>query len=170
MGSPMADTQLTEDQIADARILIVDDDELVTGSLSSFFALELDVDPIIFNQSRKAAEHIEKNELDLIITDFLMPEMNGIELLRVAREHQPHVPRVLLTGYADKENAIKAINEVGVFQYIEKPWENDRLKRVVVNALTRLQAVRDLSTSEIDLAELDNDFVVLREALLSTLK
>ena len=160
--------ELTEDEIAEARILIVDDDELVTGSLSSFFTLELDVDPIVYNDSTKAAEFLKDNELDLIITDFLMPTMNGIQLLAQARKHQPQVPRVLLTGYADKENAIKAINEVGVYQYIEKPWENDRLKSVVLGGLARLFALRQLDTSMSELEISDNDFVVLREALIKT--
>jgi len=160
--------ELTEDEIANARILIVDDDELVTGSLSSFFTLELDVDPIVFNDSTKAANYLEHHELDLIITDFLMPTMNGIQLLAEARRHQPQVPRVLLTGYADKENAIKAINEVGVYQYIEKPWENDRLKTVVLAGLARLFALRELDSSMSELEVSDNDFLVLREALLKT--
>jgi DNA-binding NtrC family response regulator len=162
------DYELSEEEIAEARILIVDDDELVTGSLSSFFALELDVDPIIFNESPKAVSYLAENEVDLVITDFLMPEMNGIQLLRAAREHQPQVPRVLLTGYADKENAIKAINEVGVYQYIEKPWENDRLKTVVLSGLGRLFALRQLDSSMSELSLSDQDFVVLREALVKS--
>ncbi len=162
------DYELSEDEIAKARILIVDDDELVTGSLSSFFALELDVDPILFNESPKAAKYLADNEVDLVITDFLMPQMNGIQLLRAAREHQPQVPRVLLTGYADKENAIKAINEVGIYQYIEKPWENNNLKSVVIAALGRLFALRQLDSSMSELSLSDRDFVVLREALIKS--
>lgn len=160
-----AEHALSEDEIAAARILVVDDDDLVTGSLGSFFALELDVDPIIFNESRKAAAYLREEDVDLVITDFLMPEMNGIQLLRVAREAQPQVPRVLLTGYADKENAIKAINEVGVYQYLEKPWDNDRLKQVVLGGLTKLFALRQLESSMSELQSVDADFLALREAL-----
>ena len=160
--------ELSEDEVAEARILIVDDDELVTGSLSSFFALELDVDPIIFNVSTEAAAYLADNEVDLVITDFLMPEMNGIQLLRAARQHQPQVPRILLTGYADKENAIKAINEVGVYQYIEKPWENDRLKTVVLAGLSRLFALRQLNNDLGELSSVDQDFVLLRDALVKS--
>ena len=56
----------------------------------------------------------------------------------------PLVPRVLLTGYADKENAIKAINEVGLYQYIEKPWNNDDLRLIIRNALEKTVLLRQL--------------------------
>lgn len=160
--------ELSPDKIAASRIVVVDDDQLVTSSLSGFFALELEVDPLVFNRATEAAAYLARNDVDLIITDFLMPEMNGIELLARARESQPHVPRILLTGYADKENAIRAINDVGVFQYIEKPWENDRLKDAVVAALTKLAALRELARQMNELEATDTDFVVLRDALLRT--
>ena len=66
-----------------------------------------------------------------------MPGMTGIELLLVLKKLQPYATRILLTGYADKENAIKAINEVGLYQYVEKPWDNNELKLVIENGLER---------------------------------
>jgi len=57
-------------------------------------------------------------------------------LLEVKKLH-PYATRILLTGYADKENAIKAINEVGLYQYIEKPWENEEFKLIIQNGLER---------------------------------
>jgi DNA-binding NtrC family response regulator len=137
---------LTEDQLAEAKIVVVDDDKLVTSSLSSFLSLELDVDPLTFNDSTKALSFLQdkSNEPDLIISDFLMPDLDGIQLLSAARQLHPEVPRVLLTGYADKENAIKAINDVQLFQHIEKPWENDRLRKVVEFALERVVLLRRL--------------------------
>ena len=137
---------LTEDQLAAAKIVVVDDDSLVTSSLSSFLSLELDVEPMTFNDSTEALSFLQDkdNEPDLIISDFLMPDLDGIQLLSAARQLHPEVPRVLLTGYADKENAIKAINDVQLFQYIEKPWENDRLRRVVEFALERIVLLRRL--------------------------
>lgn len=116
---------LSEDDLAQARIVVVDDDPLVTSSLKNFLSLDMDVEPLTFNDSREARSYIEGHEIDLVISDFLMPELDGIQLLAAARRAQPEVPRVLLTGYADKENAIKAINEVQLFQYVEKPWDND---------------------------------------------
>jgi len=137
---------LTEDQLAEAKIVLVDDDTLVTSSLSSFLSLELDVDPLTFNDATEALTFLQDkaNEPDLIISDFLMPHLDGIQLLAAARRLHPEVPRVLLTGYADKENAIKAINDVQLFQYIEKPWDNSRLRRVVEVAVERIVLLRRL--------------------------
>ena len=75
-----------------------------------------------------------------------MPEMNGIELLKEVKKLQPETVRLLLTGYADKENAIKAINEVGLYHYLEKPWDNDALLNIVRNALEEKGLKRALAT------------------------
>jgi response regulator RpfG family c-di-GMP phosphodiesterase len=83
-----------------------------------------------------------------------MPEMDGITFLAKIKEIKPQAPRILLTGYADKENAIKGINEVGLFQYIEKPWDNEQLRLVIRNGLEKQQLVTQLQQkiSEINAA------------------
>jgi DNA-binding NtrC family response regulator len=158
--------ELTSQQIEQSRVVVVDDDTLVTSSLSNFLSLEVEIDAIIFNESPKAASYVEDHEIDLIISDFLMPEMDGIQLLAQVRRLRPEVPRVLLTGYADKENAIKAINEVQVFQYIEKPWDNERLRNIVVNGLERLMLMRTLTQKMDELAKTRSDLTGLRRALI----
>jgi DNA-binding NtrC family response regulator len=160
--------ELSEDQIREARVMVVDDDALVTSSLSSFLSLEVEIDPIIFNESPQAAAFLRENPIDLIISDFLMPEMDGIQLLAESLRLYPEVPRVLLTGYADKENAIKAINEVRVFQYIEKPWDNEQLRRVVLNGLERLVLMRTLADKIEELSKTRKDLTGLRKALVRT--
>ncbi|MBZ0263389.1 response regulator, partial [bacterium] len=73
-----------------------------------------------------------------------MPEMDGISFLGKVRDVKPEIPRIILTGYADKENAIKAINEVGLFQYIEKPWSNDDLLIILRNGLEKQKLMKKL--------------------------
>ncbi len=119
-----------------ATILLVDDDELITSSLKSLFALETDYEVIAQTSPAAAAREAESRPIDLVISDFLMPAMNGVELLKRIRDLQPDTVRILLTGFADKENAIRAINEVGLYQYLEKPWDNDDLLLLVRNALS----------------------------------
>ena len=117
-------------------ILLVDDEEMVTTSISTLLMLETDYDVLTFNSPGKALEEIQNEEIDLVISDYLMPgEMNGIEFLLEMKELQPDTIRILLTAYADKENAIKAINEVGLYQYVEKPWDNDALLLLIRNGL-----------------------------------
>jgi DNA-binding NtrC family response regulator len=126
------------------RIVVVDDEEMVLTSIKSFLTLETDYDVHTFTKPADALEFIRDNEVHLIISDYLMPEMDGISLLAKVREAKPDVTRIILTGYADKENAIKAINEVGLFQYVEKPWDNDDLQIIIRNGLEKGHLLRQL--------------------------
>ncbi|MCH8028181.1 MAG: response regulator [candidate division Zixibacteria bacterium] len=125
-------------------VVIVDDEEMVLTSLSTLLSLETDYDVKTFVSATKAVEYLESNTVDLIISDFLMPEMNGLEFLTKAKSFRPEVPRIILTGFADKENAIKLINEIGLFQYIEKPWDNGDLLLIVRNALEKRRLLAKL--------------------------
>lgn len=118
-------------------IAVVDDEEMVLTSLRSFLQLETDYDVTTYQSPQKALEELKEQSLDLVVSDYLMPGMNGIEFLMEVKKMHPYATRVLLTGYADKENAIKAINEVGLYQYVEKPWDNDDLKLIIQNGLER---------------------------------
>jgi len=64
-----------------------------------------------------------------------MPEMTGIDFLGKAKQLQPETVRILLTGFADKENVIRAVNLVGLYQYLEKPWDTEALLLAVRNGL-----------------------------------
>ena len=129
----------------DGRVVLVDDEEMVLSSLSSFLALETAYDVVTFTSARKALDYLDGNDVDVVVSDFLMPEMDGLAFLSHVRDIKPDVPRIILTGYADKENAIKAINDIGLFQYVEKPWNNDDLRLVLRNATERQRLVRKLN-------------------------
>lgn len=118
-------------------IAIVDDEEMVLTSLRSFLLLETDYEVETFSSPQSAVSALREKPVDLVISDYLMPGMNGIEFLLEVKKLHPYATRILLTGYADKENAIKAINEVGLYQYVEKPWSNDDLKITIQNGLER---------------------------------
>lgn len=128
----------------DQTIIIVDDEEMVLTSLNSFLSLETDYQVNTFISAKKALEFIKNNDVGLVVSDYLMPEMDGITFLAKVRELRPYVPRIILTGYADKENAIKAINEVGLFQYIEKPWNNDDILIIFRNGLEKKMLMKRL--------------------------
>lgn len=149
-------------------IIIVDDEEMVLTSLSSFLALETDYHVETFTRAAKALEYIESNEVDLVISDYLMPEMDGISFLAKVRELRPEVPRIILTGYADKENAIKAINEVGLYQYIEKPWDNEDILIVLRNGLEKLQLMKKLQTKIDEINQAYADLQGLHREIVKT--
>lgn len=128
-----------------ATIVIVDDEEMVLTSLNSFLALETDYTVKTFISAKEALEFIAKEPIDLVMSDYLMPEMDGISFLAEVKKLRPEVPRIILTGYADKENAIKAINNVGLFQYIEKPWDNDDILIIFRNGLEKQKLMKRLN-------------------------
>jgi len=125
-------------------IVIVDDEEMVLKSLGAFLSLETEYDVQTFVSANDALKFIESNGTHVVISDYLMPEMDGMRFLKHVKDLKPEVPRIILTGYADKENAIKGINEVGLYQYLEKPWDNDDLLLILRNALERQRLVKAL--------------------------
>lgn len=126
------------------KILIVDDEKIVTSAFKTLLKVEGFSDVNCFNNPEEAVQFLKENEPDIIISDFLMPQMNGLEFLTRAKEIYPEVSMILLTGYADKENAIKAINEIGLYKYIEKPWDNDDLLMNIRNGIERSHLLSDL--------------------------
>lgn len=135
-------------------ILLVDDDEIVTKAIVNLLELETDYRTLAFQDPRMALEAARRESIDCVISDFLMPEMDGLQFLRELATFAPDVPRILLTGYADKENAIAAINQVNLYQYLEKPWDNETLKIVLRNAVGQRTLEQQLSERlrELDLA------------------
>jgi len=129
----------------ESSVVIVDDEEMVLTSLNAFLTLETEYDIKSFTDPEEAANYLNQHLADVVISDYLMPKMNGIQFLNKAKQAQPETSRVLLTGHADKRSAIEAINEVGLFQYIEKPWDNASLLLVIRNGLERTQLLRSLA-------------------------
>jgi DNA-binding NtrC family response regulator len=129
---------------APATIVAVDDEEMVVKSLSFFLELETDYVVKIFTSASAALAFIAATDVDLVMSDYLMPEMDGLRFLAKVRDLKPEVPRIILTGYADKENAIKAINEIGLYQYIEKPWSNEDLRIILRNGVEKKQLLEKL--------------------------
>lgn len=147
-------------------ILLVDDEPMILSALCASFELEGDCRVVSFECPLAALDHLREHGADLVISDFLMPKMDGIELLRRARDIDPLAPRVLLTGYADKESALRAINEAGIFQYIEKPWSCSDLRTVVRKALDRRCLLKRLGTRAYELVRAKAHLDELRGELL----
>jgi DNA-binding NtrC family response regulator len=129
-----------------AVIVLVDDEDMILTSIKSFLKVEADYTLLTYTSPLKAIEELgtKIKKIDLIISDYLMPEMDGISFLAEVKKRFPLVPRILLTGYADKENAVKAINNVGLYQYIEKPWSNDDLGLIIRNGLEKTALLNQL--------------------------
>ncbi len=136
-----------------SKIVAVDDEKMVTSAFKTLFKVEGYTDVNLFNSPQETLDFLTDNKPDLIISDFIMPEMNGLEFLREAKKLYPEVSMILLTGYADKENAIKAINEVGLYKYIEKPWDNDDLLLNIRNGIERSHLLENLRNKIVELED-----------------
>lgn len=134
-------------------IFIVDDEIMVTASLKTMLELETGHHIHTFNDPREALAAVTELRPDVVISDFSMPGMDGIVFLRNVKNILPEATLILLTGYADKESAIEAINSVGIYRYIEKPWDNAELKISIQNSLERAHLISNLQRSVQDLTE-----------------
>jgi DNA-binding NtrC family response regulator len=149
-------------------VLLVDDEEMVLKSIKAFFAIEGDYNLLTYTSPQQALAELSNhaNTIGLVISDYSMPEMDGITFLAEVKERLPLVPRILLTGYADKESAIKAINDVGLYQYIEKPWDNDNLRLIIRNGLEKTglikqleERMREVEKAQYQLSEVHKDIL-----------
>lgn len=111
------------------RVLFVDDEENNLKAFRSTFRREMDV--LLANSGEEALRMLASEEVHVIISDQRMPNMTGSEFLAIAKERFPRSMRMLLTGFADLEAVIAAVNEGGIFAYCTKPWdENDLLLKI----------------------------------------
>jgi DNA-binding NtrC family response regulator len=151
------------------RILVLDDDPTVTRAIEALIQLETPWRADTFNRPDEALASLNGARYDAVISDFLMPEMDGIKFLARVREIQPASSRIMLTGYADKQNAIRSINEVGLYQYIEKPWDNEDLLLVLRNAVERSSLLAELDDKMRSLSERDRNLEAIRARLLKAI-
>ena len=122
-----------------SKILIIDDEKMITQTLENLIEMMLDYEVYTFNDPVELIESnfLDEVQIDLVLSDFMMPGKNGIEVLAAIKIKQPKVVPILLTGYADKENAIKSINDIGLYYYLEKPWDNQELINVIQNGIEK---------------------------------
>jgi putative nucleotidyltransferase with HDIG domain len=140
-------------------ILVVDDDKLITEVLSNLIKTMLKCTVITYNDPLEALKWLKDNnkKTDMIISDFLMPTMNGLEFLKQAKEISKDAVLIFLTGYADKENAIKVINEVGIYQYLEKPWNDEIIIKIIANGLEKKELNDKLERKNVELQAINNE-------------
>jgi DNA-binding NtrC family response regulator len=109
-----------------ASVVIVDDEEMVITSVRAYLELETEFEIHGFTEPEQAVKHMESHLVDIAVSDYLMPRMSGIQ----------------------------SINEVGLYQYVEKPWENAQLLLIIQNGIERSKLLRELreKVSELDTA------------------
>jgi len=130
-----------KNSIESYKVLIVDDDELIVESFERVFeeyTTGFDIDKT--TDSKKALELIEKKNYDLVITDLVMPDVDGIQVLQKVKELQPDSEVILITAYSSTSSALDAMH-FGAFDYITKPLDLSELKMRITRAIKKREAV-----------------------------
>jgi two-component system probable response regulator PhcQ len=139
------------------RIMLVDDEENILNALRRVLVLPISYEgkeyPLqaeIFTSPYNALRRAEETAFDLVVSDYRMPDMNGVQFLTALRKIQPQTARIILSGYTDLDALLGAINEAQIFRFIPKPWQDYDLKVAIAQAL----AYRNLLLENQRLADL----------------
>jgi two-component system, NtrC family, response regulator HupR/HoxA len=106
------------------RVLFVDDEVNILRSIERGLG-EVPFEKIFVTSAKDALDWLDRMDFNVIVTDVRMPEMDGLELLRIAKHKHPEIVRIVLTGFAHVYTIIPAINSGEVFRYLTKPWKMD---------------------------------------------
>lgn len=123
------------------HILLVDDEPGVLNALRRVFRQE-NYQIHVAMSGEEALALLARQACQLVISDFMMPGMNGVQFLRQARERHPELIRIMLTGHADTEAVMGAIKDGAVFKFILKPWNDDDLRVTVGLALEQYDLIQ----------------------------
>jgi adenylate cyclase len=130
-------------------IYVIDDEEIITQPIERLLTRALikrklnnDYQVIPSNNPVEALSELQKLKGDssilaLVVADMMMPQMNGLDFLAKVKADFPFAPRIMLTGYADKESAVTALNKLELFFYAEKPWDNNALVELCMRGLNK---------------------------------
>jgi NtrC-family two-component system response regulator AlgB len=116
-----------------AHLLIVDDEKNIRGNLASFFT-SLGHEVRTAESGPEASQMLQSGPADLVLTDYKMAEMNGLDLLTQIRERHPSGLVILMTAYATVESAVAAM-KAGAYDYVTKPFSLDQIQHIVERAL-----------------------------------
>jgi diguanylate cyclase (GGDEF)-like protein len=136
-------------------LLLVDDEPYILPALVALLKHEFKV--YTANSADAAEQVFEQHAIDIVLTDQNMPRRTGVELLEWVREHSPHSIRLLMTGYAELEDAVAAINRGQVYYYLLKPWRTEDLLQILRNASDRFELERSNDRLVMELRNLNRE-------------
>lgn len=117
-------------------LLFVDDEINILRSVERMF-LDENYHIVTAGSGAEALRILKSGSpVHVVVSDYRMPGMNGVELLRTIHHRWPDTVRIVLSGYSDTAAVVSAINEGGIFKFIAKPWNEDDLKITIANAAT----------------------------------
>ena len=117
------------------KVLLVDDETAVLNAVKRIFSRSQVVELLTVEDPFAAMEMVAEGGIALVISDQQMPGMTGLEFLAWVNANHPEIVKIIMTGDTDIQTAVQAINDIGVYKFIRKPWNNDDLYWTVVRAL-----------------------------------
>jgi len=126
--------------MTDCRILFVDDDKDILMMVEQYLQMQ-GYDITTVDSGMKALDLVKDQDIDIIFTDYKMPEFNGLELLAAVKQYKPGIEVIIVTGYGSMESAIQAM-KFGSYDYLQKPFKLDHLK-LIIDRITGERKVKD---------------------------
>lgn len=157
---------MSEDKMEKISVLYVDDEEHNLMSFKATFRIKYKVYTAISGED--AIKIMDEKPVDIIITDQRMPNMTGVEFLESILDRYPDPMRILLTGYADLNAVIDAVNKGKIFHYLTKPWNEEELDMTIQRAydIYKLRKDEKELTEKLGVTNSQLEFL-LRQQLLS---
>lgn len=136
------------------RVLYLDDEEANLFSFKAAFRREFEVHTCI--EPHQAVRLLDEHDFHVVLSDQRMPRISGVEFFELIMPDHPDVSRVLVTGYADTDAVVDAINKGQVYRFVSKPWNEEELRNVI-------QSGYDLNQSRVQNAEQGSEVLALLE-------
>ncbi len=128
-------------------VLFVDDEQNILNAVKRLFIYD-PVNVLTATTALEGMELIKSNTVSVIVSDNMMPGMNGIDFLTLTKTVSPDSVRILMTGYADLHAAIEAINRGEVFRFVTKPWNDMELRQTVLASIDRYKIVSSIKSAD----------------------
>jgi len=148
--------------VEQARILVVDDERWIRVNLKRIMEAE-DHTVLMADSGEAALKILEQQAVDLVLSDHRMPRMTGLELLEAVKDKYPNTLRVMLTGFADLQLALDAINRVEIHRLLLKPYSRDQIVATV-------QELVELKAAGVDIAPVDLNHARIRKTTMDSLQ
>ena len=116
------------------RILFVDDEQMILKTLRRLF-IDSGFDILTAESGEEGLKIIENDPpVHVVVSDYRMPGMNGVEFLKTVRARWPETIRIVLSGYTETASVVAAINDSQIFKFIAKPWNDQEFKNIIIDA------------------------------------
>lgn len=144
-----------------ATVLVVDDEESILRATKRILRREYNV--VTFQNPLEVVDFIENNNIDVLISDEMMPEMRGSDLVSIVHKKNPNICKIILSGHSEKENMARAINQGHIFSFLFKPADNIQLIQAIERGLENKRMREEIINQNEKLSSYNKDLLKMVE-------